>query len=170
MKRQIGWTLLLALLLLAACTGPSADTSGTPDTDPASAPPTELSGTSSTEPLSSTSGTEAPEAPVTVTLYQQNAEPHKISITDAATIETLWTALQPSALTVSEAQYRGVAVYYLDFHNGYAVGLYQDLPYAYQGGSVSENGGLYILENSDQVGYTTGDQVLSLVKELLGAQ
>jgi hypothetical protein len=104
---------------------------------------------------------------VTITIMEDPAR--KVVITDVPAINELRQYL--ARTTKSDEQLRGMAYYFVDFHDGYAVGLYKDLSYGYVGETVEireqdSGASMTILSNSDRVGYNFAKEGYEFVQKL----
>lgn len=109
---------------------------------------------------------ESASLPETLTLYYyKDNKPVQKDLTDSALIETFTRLYDASGLKESEQQYRGIPSFFLDFHNGYVVGVYEDLPYCYIGDSLKKEENHLWVEGKTamKVGYTLSEEAWKLL-------
>lgn len=158
--------LLSSVVLLAACSQSNGQNAKTTDTEEAAASlATTDAGQTEPDTLSQNES-ESASLPETLTLYYyKDNKPVQKDLTDSALIETFTRLYDASGLKESEQQYRGIPSFFLDFHNGYVVGVYEDLPYCYIGDSLKKEENHLWVEGKTamKVGYTLSEEAWKLL-------
>lgn len=98
-------------------------------------------------------------------------EPKIIGVTDAGAIEKLAGYLDTASWekATPDKQYKGMCYYYLDFHNGTVVGLYQNVSYGTIGDRIETRdfkGNKFLAITNSQVDYYMPESALAYVKQL----